>query len=124
MIAVAICPPADKDGSDHQGARHTDGAHDIRQNAIMAPISKTLIFGFGKTVIDHPGPELLCAVVLICCQKLLGANESQRVEVVGRHDVRATLTAVQRQESHASALATRSISQHSAVFVVRMSCNH
>ena len=94
MIAVAVGTPADKNGSDHQRTCDTDRSHYIGQHAIVSPVIQTLLFGFRKAIIDYPSPKLLNAIVLIGGEKLLGPDQPECVEVVGRHYVGPALSPV------------------------------
>ncbi len=124
MVAVTVAWAADKHGGHHQGPSHANHAHAIAQDALPGPLAESFLLGLRKAVVGDAGPVLIDSVVTSGLDQLHGADQAERVEIVGRHDIGATLAAVQGQQRNAGAASTRLVSQHAAIFVVRMRREH
>src|SRR5262249_32459122 len=99
-------------------------SHRFAEQADRVPLLHGFFAGFGKTEIDCASPILIDAVVTIGREEFLGARDSELVVEVRRHGVLATLAASEGQERGADSGAASFVSEHAAVFIVRVGGDH
>ena len=103
VIPVAIAGAAHEDGGDHLRPHRANDVDHVGEDPIVGPAGDRLGLGLREAVIDDARPALLDAVRAAGGEHLHGADESEGVEEVGRHDVRAALAAIQGEEVDADA---------------------
>src|SRR5262245_27032206 len=87
---------------------------------MAVPLVEGLVRRLGKTEIGDVAEALLHAVILVCLEKLQGAQDSKLVRAFGPELVLSAFAAGNGKQGYLSALAARFQREHAAIFVVGM----
>src|SRR5204863_4121902 len=89
VIAMTVARLPVETRHDHVRTIHTDGAHDVAQHTVAAPVFQRFVYSLGETEICHAREKLIDSVITPRGEQLFRPDNSQSVVELGPNEVGA-----------------------------------